>query len=246
MSDLMEDMWEFLKLTRKHIFSHFFDFWFIWALLILMLIISIFSHFSMWVVYSIYILTGLYILYTLIWPMATVYSLVGCSASIRTFLMNFFLITFLFSNVYYCLFFKDAGFCYDGNTPVLDYTKFKNVTGVNIITQTDTIKTLVSEERLVNGVAISEKVIQTRVDTIKYHNVTYCIVLKNSFMTSLTQGPSDFFFIISDFGEGMNTCTSDSDRTSLFSVILTIHVLISWLFLGVLISMLYSKFRYEA
>ena len=243
MRDILEDIWEYLKLKVKHIWNHLCDFYVIWILLFLLLDFFCWFHFS---TCFIYVLGVLFVLYMLIRPMSTVYCLVGSSASIRTFLTNFFLITFLFSLGYYGLFFRDAGFCNDGDNPALDYSMFENHKGLDVLTRVDTTRTIVFEERVADGDTISEEVIRTSVDTVSYHRVSYKLVLKNSFLTSLTQGPSDFFFIISDFGEGMNTCTNDSGRTALFSVILTLHVLISWLFLGVFISLLYSKFRYEA
>lgn len=242
MKDILEDWKEWLKLKVRHLWNHVCDFYIILSLLILMLVVPYIIPDETWRMHSIYSLIACFVVYTLIRPMATVYCLAGSSGSIRTFLTNFFLITFLFSFLYYNLFFENAGFCNDVDNPVLDYTKFESYKDVDVLP--DIIRTHIVEERIADGNTISEEVV--RYDTVNYHRVTYALVLKNSLLTSLTQGPSDFFFIISDFGEGMNTCTNDNRRTSLFSVILTLHVLISWLFLGVFISLLYSKFRYEA
>lgn len=237
---------EYLKLTNKRFWNHLLDFWVVWVLLFVILVFSWAVHWVPWVKYVVYISAVLFVVYMLYKPMATVYGLIGGSANIRTFLFNFFLITFLFSFVYYNLFFKDAGVCFDGNNPILCYSIFEGEKNVNERALLDTTHLMVVEERITDSARVCEQVIQTKVDTLCYHRVSYWLVLKNSFLTSLTQSPSDFFFQVSDFGENMNTITFDNERTSIFSIILLLHVLISWLFLGVFISLLYSKFRYEA
>lgn len=246
MNNLFEDFWEDFFNTLKRVRSHISDFWVIWTLLIAIFTIALLSHNESWVKWAIYILFSLFVLYLIKKPMATVYCLVGSSASIRTFLINFIIITSLFSGIYYTLFFKNAGICYDGDNPVLDYQIFEKKSGVDNIAEKNIVKEVIQEKYKKDSTTIVKEILQTRIEENNYHRITYWVVLKNSFLTSLTQGPSDFFFIISDYGEGMNTCSNNRETTSLFSIILMFHVLISWLFLGVFISLLYSKFRYEA
>lgn len=222
---------------------HLLDFWVVWAFLGIVLFLSLVFYWTPAIKCLVYILAGIFIVYMLCRPMSTVYGLVGGSATIHTFLFNFFLITILFSLVYWGLFFRNAGICYDGDNPQLEYamtdsTKYKY----------DTVSRVIVEERITDSSINRQQVIQTYIDTIttNYHSISYWMVLKNSFLTSLTQAPSDFFFQVSDFGENMNTISAEKDKTALFSLMLLLHVLISWLFLGVFISLLYSKFRYEA
>ena len=239
-------MWDYIKLIIVRIWNHLLDFWIVWFLLVLLLVLSYVCHCPKWCYYAI---EGIFVFYLLGRPISMVYGLVGGSASIKTFLINFILITLLFSFIYYGLFFRNAGVCYDGDNPQLEYAVFENQTGdIYNAVRIDTTKTILYEERITDSMTIGEQVIQTRVDTLAqtYHRVTLGMVIENSLMTSLTQSPSDFFFIISDFGESMNTTSADIATTRLFSITLLIHVLISWIFLGVFISLLYSKFRYEA
>ncbi len=222
---------------------HLLDFWVIWLFLGIILFLSLVFHWTPIVKCLVYLLAGILVVYMLCRPMSTVYGLVGGSASIPTFLFNFFLITVLFSLVYWGLFFENAGICYDGDNPQLEYAMTDSIQ-----CKYDTVCRVIVEERITDSSITQQQVIQTYVDTItaKYHSISYWMVLKNSFLTSLTQGPSDFFFQVSDFGENINTISVEKDKTALFSIILLLHVLISWLFLGVFISLLYSKFRYEA
>ena len=236
---------DYLKFSWNRLFNHLSDFWIVWALLLALVVFSYLSNWEMWVKYAVYIAAVAFVVYLLYKPMATVYGLVGGSAKIRTFLFNFFFITCLFSVIYYQLFFKEAGVCFDGETK-LEYSLFRDYPDVDVLTLFDTTKTVINEERYTDSNIVIEQIIQTKVDSISYQRVTYWLVLKNSFLTSLTQGPSDFFLVVSDFGESMNTIANDKSRESIFSIILLLHVLISWLFLGVFISLLYSKFRYEA
>lgn len=243
MRNIMESLRESIKLTLGRLRDHLLDFWVVCIIWGAILFFSLVFHWTPAIKWHIYVLAGLFVIYLLCKPMATVYGLVGGSASIRTFLINFFLITILFSLVYWGLIFKDAGVCYDGDNPQIEYA-MKDA----IQFRYDTISSVIREERMSDSGIICQQVVQTHIDTTAYHyqNISYWLVLKNSFLTSLTQGPSDFFFQVSDFGENMNTISSEKDKTALFSVILLLHVLISWIFLGVFISLLYSKFRYEA
>lgn len=226
-----------------HLVRHLLDFWVVWAFLGVMLFLSLVFHWTPAVKCLVYLLAGIFVVYMLRDPMSAVYGLVGGSASIQTFLLNFFLITVIFSFVYWGLFFNNAGISYDGDNPQLQYAMTDSVQ-----IKYDTVSRVIVEERITDSSITHQQVIQTYVDTVatNYHSISYWMVLKNSFLTSLTQGPSDFFFQVSDFGENMNTISAEKDKTALFSIILLLHVLISWLFLGVFISLLYSKFRYEA
>lgn len=243
MHSLLEDFWDYLKSTKNRIANHISDFWVVWLLLSALLICSYLYDFPRW---GIYLIAILFVLYLLRKPMAMVYSLVGGSASIRSFLFNFLLISLLFAFVYYGLFFRNAGMCFSGDNSRIDYSIFEGIKDRNTIVVRDTIQTSFIEERVLDSTLVSQCVVQKRIEELEYKRVTLGIVIENTLITSLTQDPSDFFYLISDLGESMNAISSDANITRLFSYILLLHILISWLFLGVFISLVYSKFRYEA
>lgn len=228
-------------LSIKH---HIADFWFVWGLMLLLLLVSLIVPIpKSWVT----ILELLLFSYIVFKPMGAVYALVGASTSIRAFFINFLLISMAFMGIYYGLFFKNAGICYDGNVPNINYTIFQDYPKEQqIIEVNDTIRTSFYEERIINGTSVTEEVRQTRVEVLTYQRITLGCVCENTLITSLTQDPSDFYYIISDLGENINAVSSDPKKTRLFTYTLLLHILISWLFLGVFISLVYSKFRYEA
>lgn len=189
-----------------------------WVVICIFILLLAFAFIGNIPQWVVYALIGLFLLYFLCRPMGVVYGLVGSSSSIRIFFINFIIITLAFSLIYYGLFFKDAGICYGPEKTTLDYDFFRD----------------------------STEVVRDSTEVENYRRISYSIVVQNSFLTSLTQGPSDFFFFVSDHGEIMNANTNDPDKTHLFSTIILLHTLVSWLFLGVFISLLYSKFRYEA
>lgn len=242
LQEFVQEHWARLK-------RHILTFWVVWLLLAVLTLLSILFHGPRWLIY---IVVALFVLHMGRKPMSTVYGLVGGSASIKTFLFNFLFVTILFSVVYQCLFFTHAGVCYDSDTPKLDYALFEKPVFFpsrdTVLLSYDTVRTSVLEERTTDSTHVAQLVVQTRVDTITltYHSVNWGLMLENALLTSLTQAPSDLFFALSDFGENMNTIAVDKSQTTLFSTILLLHVLISWIFLGVFISLLYSKFRYEA
>ena len=227
----------------RSVLLHANDFWFVWALLAgLVLLALVLKLPTFWVT----ILELLFFLYIILKPMGAVYALVGASTSLQAFFINFILITMAFAGIYYGLFFKDAGICFQGEVAQIDYTIFKDHPDKNMLFLSDTTRTTYLEERNLDGKNVSEEVTQTKVETMRYQRITFSIVLENTLITSLTQDPSDLYYVISDLGESMNAISSDHQKTKLFSYTLLLHILISWLFLGVFISLVYSKFRYEA
>ena len=76
-------------------------------------------------------------------------------------------------------------------------------------------------------------------------------------MTALMQEPTDFFAAASTYNESIvdsslskkeqvAEITLDKQKTMMFHWILIFQILISWIFFGVFISLLYNKFRYES
>ena len=87
----------------------------------------------------------------------------------------------------------------------------------------------------------------------EYQKITFGDVLWNMVLTSLIQEPTDLFAATATFNQGMYHSDNgvineaiDRGRAHLFHWILILQILISWILLGVFISILYNKFRYES
>lgn len=192
-------------------------------------------------------------------PMNAVYGLMGTSGSIRLFFVNFFLITFVFAGVYYYGFFNNAGISYDVNQPHIDFQKYA------ITVKADTAKTdspiiIVSAKRdtvyvehKLDTTSYTETIIQTRVtrDTIPafhYQPIDFWQVWRSTILTTLTQESADLLAIATVHNEAMESTNVglDKEKSELFEWILIFHIIISWIFFGVFISLLYNKFRYES
>ena len=195
-------------------------------------------------------------------PMNAVYGLMGTSGSIRIFFFNFVIISLIFSSIYYFGFFKDAGISYDVNQPHIDYQKYA-VTAKADTTKTDSLKIIVSTKRdtvyvehQLDTISYTETIIQTYVtrDTImpttplQYQPIGFLQVWRSTILTTLTQESADLLAIATVLNEAMESTNVglDKEKSELFEWILIFHIIISWIFFGVFISLLYNKFRYES
>ena len=195
-------------------------------------------------------------------PMNAVYGLMGTSGSIRIFFFNFVIISLIFSSIYYFGFFKDAGISYDVNQPHIDYQKYA-VTAKADTTKTDSLKIIVSTKRdtvyvehQLDTISYTETIIQTYVtrDTImpttplQYQPIGFLQVWRSTILTTLTQESADLLAIATVHNEAMESTNVglDKEKSELFEWILIFHIIISWIFFGVFISLLYNKFRYES
>ena len=190
-------------------------------------------------------------------PMNAVYGLMGTSGSIRLFFFNFLFITALFAGIYYWAFFKDAGISYDVNQPHIDYSlfapeKLNDATrvceslnlGIKNINKYDTL----TFERQIDTVYFKETIVNTTTETLRYQSIDIWQVWRSSILTTLTQEPADLFMAATVHNAGMESTDPELDKqkSALFEWILILHIIISWIFFGVFISLLYSKFRYES
>ena len=192
-------------------------------------------------------------------PMNAVYGLMGTSGSIRMFFFNFVVISLIFSSIYYFGFFKDAGITYDVNQPHIDFQKY------TVTAEVDTIKTdspiinvsikkdTVYVEHQLDSTSYTETVIHTYVkrDTIIppfYQPIGFMQVWRSTILTTLTQDAADLLTIATVHNEAMESTNVglDKEKSELFEWILIFHIIISWIFFGVFISLLYNKFRYES
>ena len=192
-------------------------------------------------------------------PMNAVYGLMGTSGSIRIFFFNFVIISLIFSSIYYFGFFKDAGISYDVNQPHIDFQKYA-VTAKADIAKTDlpiivvsTKRDTVYVEHQLDSTSYTETIIQTRVtrDTLPafhYQPIDFLLVWRSTILTTLTQESADLLSIATVHNEAMESTNVglDKEKSELFEWILIFHIIISWIFFGVFISMLYNKFRYES
>ena len=179
--------------------------------------------------------------------MNAVYGLMGTSGSIRLFFFNFLLISIFFSIVYYYGFFRYSGISYDVNQPHIDFQMFANTTKVDSVKTYEKKNTLFFEHKL-DSIIFTETVINTTTDTLHYQRIDFLQVWRSTILTTLTQESADLLSIASVHNEAMDSKNSiiDKEKSDLFEWILIFHIIISWIFFGVFISMLYSKFRNEA
>ena len=183
----------------------------------------------------------------------------GTSSSIPIFFFNFLFITSLFAGVYYFAFFENAGISYDVNQPHIDFQKYA-VTAKADTTKTDSPIIIVSTQRdtvyvehKLDTISYTETIIQTRVtrDTIPvlhYQPIDFWQVWRSTILTTLTQESADLLAIATVHNEAMESTNVglDKEKSELFEWILIFHIIISWIFFGVFISLLYNKFRYES
>ena len=183
----------------------------------------------------------------LIRPMNAVYGLMGTSGSIRLFFFNFLFITILFASIYYLAFFKGAGISYDVNQPHIDYQLFTGKVDNEVFKVTEKRDT-VYFERQIDTISFRESIINITRDTLHYQKIDFGQVWRSSILTTLTQEPADLLTIATVHNSGMDSSdvVVDRQKSSYFEWILIFHIIISWIFFGVFISLLYNKFRYES
>lgn len=239
----------------RKVSNHFRDFHIVWILLAIVLFTPLLYMFNIiswriasWLVYPAIAFFFIY----LIWkPLGAVYGLMGTTGSIQLYFVNFLLITFLFSVVYYWGFFKDAGISYDINQPHVDFAYYQNH-------NTDERPMVLCDTTISYHLQFESKkdtIISITKSTIHYQPISWEYVWRNTILTTLTQEPTELFTAAATYNYGMTEVETDDDkdlpsqnikRTTMLNWILNLQVLISWIFFGVFISLLYSKFRYES
>lgn len=235
------------------------EFPYIWLLLLALLFVAVISVDSWsFLVKMVGVILALITALVLIRPMNAVYGLMGTSGSIRLFFINFLMITMLFAGVYYCAFFKYAGITYDVNQPHIDYVLFAPQNHVdskemsepenNIFIKTTEKRNTVFLERQLDTVSFKETIVQVTLDTLHYQKIDFWQVWRSSILTTLTQEPADLLTAatIHNFGMDSTDVVLDRQKSSVFEWIMIFHVIISWIFFGMFISLLYNKFRYES
>lgn len=205
-------------------------FWLPWVLLAFM---AVFAFIEMpFKSYTLLGLISLFVVVLIIKPMNIIYGLIGTHGYIGIFFFRFILIILFFSIIYYGAFFKNAGISYDINQPHVEFNMFKSYD---------------SWEKVVDNSEIEALPLTSRADSICHHyyyRVGRLWVLQNTFLTSLMQEPADFFSVSSTF-TGVKQSKDDPNYilAFTFTCFLIFHILLSWILLGVFISLIYQKFR---
>ena len=236
----------------KRGWNHLHDFSYIWILLLGLFVASICSLHGEWEVARIVVWVAIVFIFLLfvIRPMNAVYGLMGTSGSIRLFFFNFVLITLLFAKVYHYGFFKDAGISYDVNQPHIDYNYYAKKQQKEVVLCDTAVYKKCADSTWHREIVVQET-------KLNYQPIGFWYIWRNTIMTALMQEPTDFFAAASTYNESIvdsslskkeqvAEITLDKQKTMMFHWILIFQILISWIFFGVFISLLYNKFRYES
>lgn len=231
--------------------SHFKEFGYIWIVFCLLVIAASIATVSAngpgWTIsrHIVGISIVLFVCLFMVKPMNAVFGLMGTSGSIRVFFFNFLFISFLFSIIYYFGFFRNAGVSYDVNQPHIAYDYYLNSDRVTKpVYSIDTLIYCTKDGTDCDTVYQKTKIV--------YQPIKYKQVLQNTIMTSLMQEPTDLFAEATTYNSGMESNDADTksslnkEKATAFYWILIFQILISWVFFGVFISLLYNKFRYES
>ena len=242
-------LWIWDSPIRKKASNHFAEFFYIWLLLALILLAVKMPEWGITMTMISIFLFFLTVL-ILIRPMNAVYGLMGTSGSIRLFFFNFVLITLLFAKVYHYGFFKDAGISYDVNQPHIDYNYYAKKQQKEVVLCDTAVYKKCADSTWHREIVVQET-------KLNYQPIGFWYIWRNTIMTALMQEPTDFFAAASTYNESIvdsslskkeqvAEITLDKQKTMMFHWILIFQILISWIFFGVFISLLYNKFRYES
>lgn len=248
---------------KNRVSQHVKAFWLPWFFLAILAIACAFGYETRLII--MYISMGLFVFALVFRPLNIIHGLIGARGDVKMFFLMFCLINILFSGIYYSGFFRFAGITFDVSQPHVEFFFFEE--------QDKSVKAIIIEEEnpivVRNGemeqldsrrVRIKEfwkskmevTAKQTKYEYLLrhdpekahfYHKVDYIWVLQNTILTSLMQEPTEFYSF---------TCTYNgnhefNDRNAVmargFHWFLVFHILVSWIFLGVFISLIYQKFR---
>lgn len=180
--------------------------------------------------------------------MNAVYGLIGTTGSIKLFFLNFLIITFVFAVIYHLGFFKNAGITYDVNQPHIDYKMFAVNSDKSDSIKTNIVRDTLFFERQLDSIVYTESIVHVSTNELKYQKLSLAYVWRNTILTTLMQDPTDLFTIASTYNQAMESdnASLDKQKCGLFQWILIFQILISWIFFGVFIALLYDKFRHES
>ena len=240
----------------KKLYRHLSHFWYVWALLFVLLIVGHILRFfpELWTAgriiigLSIVLITLLF----LIEPLNAVYGLMGTTGSISLLFLNFLVITFVFAGIYHLVFFRHSGVSYDVNQPHIAFDMYANGEArTPKQVSVDPVVEVYIEERIKGDDIVRDTVFVKKIleQDLNYQPINYWYTWRNTLLTTLMQEPADFFATAATYNNTIGTETEQKlnrQKASWFQGILIIQILISWIFFGVFISILYNKFRYES
>lgn len=233
----------------RRFYRHVKDYPWVWIVFIIIFLSSWIIVPMNWAIakWAIRIALILFIVLLLKKPMNAVFGLMGSEGSIGLFFANFIGITLVFAGIYHFGAFQNAGISYDINQPHIDFNMFANSSLKDSARISEKKDTLFLEHKL-DSISFNETVIRTTTDTLHYQKIEFMQVWRSTILTTLTQEASDLFVIASIHNAAIESGNVDLDQeeSDLFEWILIFHIIISWIFFGVFISLLYNKFRYES
>ena len=247
-------------MDTRHLFPdnkllrHIKDFPYVWIFFLLLAVAAFFAFGRHWDAARGIGLAAVTLLVILLLakPMNAVYGLMGTTGSIRLFFATFLLITFLFACIYQLGFFQEAGVSYDINQPHIDFGLYAEGTREPVTVDIPVQRDTTSVERIVHNPdgtesTLRETVITERHEQLHYQPISFWSTWRNTILTALMQEPVEFFVVASTYNAAIYTGNAvlDSQKADTFQLLLIFQILISWIFFGVFISLLYSKFRYE-
>lgn len=185
----------------KRIWNHLIHFYPIWLIMLGGLVASCFLPWDC-MQHTIKWLLVFFVAIIMVHPLNVVYGLIGTKGSISLYVFLMIVINLIFSGIYHFAIFKDAGVTYDINQPHISYGMFHaKDTQVESVTIKDTIYTYNLAGEKISYTANEEK--------HKYQKIEFWYVLRNTFMTSLMQEPSDFFAIASTYNQAVDSKEKD-------------------------------------
>lgn len=247
-------MFKLIGNVGNKILNHMKDFSAAWLLLLMILIGASCSFYGEWFTARLFIIPSL-VLFVLLFlgkPLNVIFGLIGTTGVITVFVFNILIINLIFGSIYQIGFFQKAGISYDVNQPHIEYALFSNnpsECSSLLLTKRDTVfvRNLYDESN--TSFFVTE-------EQFSYQPIDFETTLYNTIMTSLMQEPTDLFSAAAVCNNAQDEIVSqilsidnvnrNSEKSQMFHWILSLQILISWIFFGVFISLLYSKFRYES
>lgn len=233
---------------RYRLLPHFYLFLIPWILLTSIFIVALLDF--PWNLKGLSWLMLLFVLALLAKPMNVIHGLIGTRGNIQLFFLMFLFINFMISGVYYFGFFKNAGITYDVSQPHVEFGLFekfdKDVEAI-VVEEGHPVKIVYrvrGSQTNANLKKKSERIPLIDCDTAHfYHRINYKWVLQNTLTTSLMQEPTEFYAFACTYSGDHEEGDRNIEMANGFHWFLVFHILISWIFLGVFISLIYQKFR---
>lgn len=248
---------------KNRVCQHLKVFWLPWFFLAILAVACAFGYETRIIIMSISM--GLFVIALVFRPLNIIHGLIGARGDVKMFFLMFCLINFLFSGIYYYGFFQFAGITFDVSQPHVEFFSFEEQDrSVKAMVIEEENPTVVKNNRMeqldFHGVRIkdsgdNEKKVATKKTKYEYlprpqsesahfyHRIDYIWVLQNTFLTSLMQEPTEFYSFTCTYNGNHDYNDRNAVMARGFHWFLVFHILVSWIFLGVFISLIYQKFR---